>query len=88
MENLDARFWLFIVGAITVVITIIGAVVAISRWTGRVDTRPANLESAAKTVAKDIKKILRNVLHVVLRDEMLRARNQDVPGIGGRDGSE
>lgn len=55
----DARFWLSVVGTITAALAIIGAVVAISRWTGRVDTRLENLESAAKTVAKDIKKILR-----------------------------
>ena len=55
----DARFWLSVVGTITASLAIIGAVVAISRWTGRVDTRLENLETAAKTVAKDIKKILR-----------------------------
>ena len=55
----DLRFWLLVVGAITAAVALITGVVAISRWTGRVDTRLENLESAAKTVAKDIKKILK-----------------------------
>ena len=55
----DTRFWLSVAGTITAAVAIIGGVIAISRWTGRVDTRLENLESAAKTVAKDIKKILR-----------------------------
>ena len=55
----DARSWLVVVGAITASLAAIGAVVAISRWTGRVDTRLDNLEKAVKTVTKDIKKILR-----------------------------
>ena len=49
--DLDARFWL-------VAVSIIGAVVAISRWSGRVDTRLEKLESFMKSVTKDIKKIL------------------------------
>ena len=48
----DVRFWL-------VVIAIVSAVVAVARWTGKVDTRLENLEKATKTVADDIKKILR-----------------------------
>ena len=55
----ETRFWLSVAGTITAAVAIIGGVIAISRWTGRVDTRLANLKSAAKTVAKDIKKILR-----------------------------
>lgn len=70
MENavdLDARFWL-------VAISIIGAVVAISRWTGRVDTRLEKLESFMESVKKDMEKFRKQLAKV------LRAVEQEVAG--------